>query len=415
MRNRFKLYGAFEKIEPQEDGTLVVSGVASSEAVDAAGETVKADAMKAAIPDYMAFGAVREMHQNIAAGVAIKCEVGDDNKTYFSAKVVDPTTVLKVNEGVLKGFSIGGKVTGRDPLDKNVITGIKLNEISLVDRPCNPEALVSLGKVEGADEEPTLGDLRKSMWSVQDFVGVLRSIGYMAQDAFNEAQWENDNSPVPAALRDWLAQGAEIFQTMAAEEIAELLATLPAPPAPPAPEVLAMAEKLAKGEMPEGLMKVGAKFSKASKEALADVHKAIQGCCDKMAALGYDKDEEDEENPEDDDAEKLAKLDAEKTEALTKVEALEADLKKAQTEADGLRKQAVDLQKALDAEKAKPEAPKGVKQVISKSQDTAPAGASESNQDLIEELEKAAKANDQKSFNLALTKAAMRGVTLPKL
>ena len=75
-KGKFKLYGAFEKAEKLEDGTLIVSGIASSEAVDTAGEVVKAEAMAAAIPDYMQFGAVREMHQPIAAGVALKCEVG---------------------------------------------------------------------------------------------------------------------------------------------------------------------------------------------------------------------------------------------------------------------------------------------------------------------------------------------------
>jgi hypothetical protein len=145
-----KLYGRLEKAVMQDDGTLIVRGVASSEAVDAEGETIRADAIKAAIPDYMAFGAVREMHQPIAAGVALKCEVAADGKTHIEARVVDPVTIRKVESGVLKGFSVGGKVTGRDSLDKTVITGIRLTEISLVDRPCNPEALVSLCKLGGS-------------------------------------------------------------------------------------------------------------------------------------------------------------------------------------------------------------------------------------------------------------------------
>ena len=34
MKTKFKLYGEFTKVEEQEDGTLKVSGIASSEAVD---------------------------------------------------------------------------------------------------------------------------------------------------------------------------------------------------------------------------------------------------------------------------------------------------------------------------------------------------------------------------------------------
>ena len=356
-KNKFKLYGAFEKAEKLEDGTLIVSGIASSEAVDAAGEVVKAEAMAAAIPDYMQFGAVREMHQPIAAGVALKCEVGEDAKTYFEAKVVDPVTVKKVEEGVLKGFSIGGKVTKRDDLNKAVITGLKLTEISLVDRPCNPEALVSLGKVEG--DEPTLGDLRKVLFDVQDFADILQRIFYLTYWQGQEAEYEGDGSPIPAQLRDWMAQGAAIFQALAKEEIEELLAQLPAPPAA---EVLEMAEKLAKGEMPEGLEKAGAKFSKAVKAALSEVHKAVKDCDTKLAALGYDAAEEDEDGKgKGDEAEKLAKLDAEKGEALAKVEQLQEELKKVQGEAADLRKQVEDL-------KAQPAAPKGVK-VVTKGQD----------------------------------------------
>jgi hypothetical protein len=153
MTPKIKLYGAFSKAEKQPDGTIIVKGIASSEAIDGDGETIKAAAMKAAIPDYMKFGAIREMHKPIAAGVALKCDVGPDGKTTIEAKIVDPSTVKKVEENVLKGFSIGGRVTERDSADGSVITGIKLTEISLVDRPCNPEALVSLCKVDSDDDK----------------------------------------------------------------------------------------------------------------------------------------------------------------------------------------------------------------------------------------------------------------------
>jgi hypothetical protein len=109
--------------------------------------------MKAAIPDYMKFGAVREMHQPIAAGVALRCEVNSRGQTAIEAKIVDPVTIKKVEEGVLQGFSIGGRITGRDKLDKSIITGIRLTEVSLVDRPCNPEALVSLCKADDDEDD----------------------------------------------------------------------------------------------------------------------------------------------------------------------------------------------------------------------------------------------------------------------
>lgn len=146
-----KLFGQFTKAEQQDDGTLIVSGYASSEAVDSAGEVVTAEAMKAAIPDYMAFANIREMHDATkAAGTAIAVDVQEDGKTYIEAVIVDPVTIKKCLADVLKGFSIGGKVTSRDELQKNVITGIKLTEISVVDRPANPEARFTVFKAESS-------------------------------------------------------------------------------------------------------------------------------------------------------------------------------------------------------------------------------------------------------------------------
>lgn len=150
-----KLYAEIAKMEAQDDGTVKVWGYASSEAVDSDGEVIAAEAMKAAIPDYMKFGAVREMHGSNAAGTAIEINVEDDGRTFFGAHIVDPVAVTKVKTGVYKGFSIGGSVTARDELNKSQITGLKLTEISLVDRPANPDAVFTCFKADKpkADEE----------------------------------------------------------------------------------------------------------------------------------------------------------------------------------------------------------------------------------------------------------------------
>lgn len=159
---RKRIYASIEKMEAQEDGTLKVWGFASSGAKDSDGETITAAAMKAALPDYMKFGAVREMHQPMAAGTAIEASVDDaTGKTWFGAHVVDPIAVKKVETGVYKGFSIGGKVTERDKLNKSIINGLNLYEVSLVDRPANPEAVFTLCKAQRteADEVEELADL----------------------------------------------------------------------------------------------------------------------------------------------------------------------------------------------------------------------------------------------------------------
>jgi hypothetical protein len=149
-----RLYGAIQKVEPQDDGTVRVHGIASSEVVDDQGEIVRADAMRTAVPDYMRFPALREMHQLSAAGTTLEAEVGDDGATRIVAHVVDPVAVSKVKNQVYRGFSIGGRVTQREAGNPKVITALVLNEISLVDRPANPEAVFDCWKAATAADAP---------------------------------------------------------------------------------------------------------------------------------------------------------------------------------------------------------------------------------------------------------------------
>ncbi len=149
-----RLYGAIEKVEPQDDGTVRVYGIATSEAVDEQGEIVRADAIRAAIPDYMRFPALREMHQLSAAGSTLEAEVCEDGTTRIVAHVVDPIAVAKVRNQVYRGFSIGGRVTQREAGKPKTITGLVLNEISLVDRPANPEAIFDCWKAAMPPDAP---------------------------------------------------------------------------------------------------------------------------------------------------------------------------------------------------------------------------------------------------------------------
>jgi hypothetical protein len=150
-----RLFGAINKIE-RDDDVLVVSGIASSEAVDSDGETVTAGAMREALPAYMAggSGALREMHQPIAAGAVVYADVQDDGSTFVRARVIDRQAVAKVDEGVLRGFSIGGKALARDPGNRKRITKLRLTEISLVDRPANAECVFKVWSGADRAEDP---------------------------------------------------------------------------------------------------------------------------------------------------------------------------------------------------------------------------------------------------------------------
>ena len=141
------LYAAIEKIDREQ---RMVFGYASTEALDQQGEIVRLEALEAALPEYMRFANIREMHQPSAVGVAKEAAI-DGKGLWLRARVVDERAWEKVKAGVYKGFSIGGSVTARDPENRKIITGVDLTEISLVDRPANPEAVFEMVKrAEGA-------------------------------------------------------------------------------------------------------------------------------------------------------------------------------------------------------------------------------------------------------------------------
>jgi len=139
-------------ITKRNDDQQMVFGYASTPARDFDGDIITLDAIKGSLPEYMKFANIREMHGMTAVGVAKTAEV-DDKGLYIGCKIVDPLAWLKVKEGVYKAFSIGGNATARDPTDQHTITGLQLIEISLVDRPANPEAIIDVFKAVNIESE----------------------------------------------------------------------------------------------------------------------------------------------------------------------------------------------------------------------------------------------------------------------
>jgi hypothetical protein len=150
-------YAAIIKQEKQEDGTLMVYGKATDDSLDLDNQICDPAWLDTAMPQWFKSGGnIREQHSNIAAGVAKELESKADGH-YISAHVVDPVSVKKVEAGVLKGFSIGIKAPRvvRDSKAANgrIIDG-QIIEVSLVDRPANPNAKLIMAK--SVDGEPTL-------------------------------------------------------------------------------------------------------------------------------------------------------------------------------------------------------------------------------------------------------------------
>jgi phage head maturation protease len=147
----------FMPIMKMDKDNRTVSGYASTPSKDSDGEIITLEAVKKALPDYMAWGNIREMHQLSAVGTAEEANI-DKRGLYLTAKIVDDEAWKKCQSGVYKGFSIGGRKLGKDG---NKITAIDMTEISVVDRPANSDCSFALAKREKDLVAPALGFLVK--------------------------------------------------------------------------------------------------------------------------------------------------------------------------------------------------------------------------------------------------------------
>jgi hypothetical protein len=137
-----------------------IKGIATADAVDHAGDVVTWAASKKAFATTSA--AIREQHQKdktVGRIIGFEAKSIWDEKlnkvinvieveAYISRTAEDTWT--KINEGILKGFSIGGSVTkseeriAKDDPTKSYryITDYTLTELSVVDNPCSPQAQI---------------------------------------------------------------------------------------------------------------------------------------------------------------------------------------------------------------------------------------------------------------------------------
>ncbi len=141
--NDVKLYAQITKVDEDK---RIVEGFATTEAVDSQGEVVKLSAIKKALPEYMKYANLREMHQWSAVGRTIAAKADEKKKgLWIRGKIIDDTAWEKIKAKVYNGFSIGGVVNKKIG---NIIHDLSLNEISLVDRPANPKAMFTMVKIK---------------------------------------------------------------------------------------------------------------------------------------------------------------------------------------------------------------------------------------------------------------------------
>ena len=131
-----------------EDGHMRVKGLATDDTLDLDQQICDPTWLAKAMPEWMLIGNIREMHQAKAVGKALEME---QTGTGFAveAKVVDKEASAKVEEGIYTGFSIGIKnarvVKDAKAPGGRIVDG-QIVEVSLVDRPANPSAVIEIAK-----------------------------------------------------------------------------------------------------------------------------------------------------------------------------------------------------------------------------------------------------------------------------
>ncbi|HWZ65627.1 MAG TPA: HK97 family phage prohead protease [Patescibacteria group bacterium] len=149
-------------ISKVDEEQRTVWGYGTVEELDKQGEIVDYEASKKAFADWP--GNIREMHDPTRAiGKKIEVSFDDANKgVWVGAKISrsadGDNAWQKIKEGVLTGFSIGGKVINfakevtkdaSGEREVNRITDYALSELSIVDNPAAPSATLQVVKSMG--------------------------------------------------------------------------------------------------------------------------------------------------------------------------------------------------------------------------------------------------------------------------
>lgn len=160
-----------QKIEADAEDYLIVAGIATTDTMDHDGEIVDLESVRGVWKDYMVNPIVRYFHGKDkrnpdAVGVLIPEYTDSSGKTFKTemtekgpfivAKISNaPDTESirkKITEGILKGFSIGGRAKRVKEYshelgkDINRVLTKRISEISIVDLPANPDSFFNVLK-----------------------------------------------------------------------------------------------------------------------------------------------------------------------------------------------------------------------------------------------------------------------------
>lgn len=143
------------KRDKNDDGSVTVRGIVTDDSLDLDGQIVDATSAAKALQNWFdEWANIRQQHSPLLApagkGISLDFE---DGVPYLTAKIIEPTAVKLVNEGVYQAFSIGiadGELDTSPMAKQKAKNGILfpslINEVSVVDYPANTSCKFVMGR-----------------------------------------------------------------------------------------------------------------------------------------------------------------------------------------------------------------------------------------------------------------------------
>ena len=195
---QYNWYAPLEKIDSDR---RIIAGYASVEIVDRQNEIIPISALEEAWEKFKAnpdFAINSLMHTNIPVGKILFEPVKDSQGRVYQSGVDDKGLFIvaeirddikkanecwkAIEEGRLRGFSIGGEALVKTPIHKNGVVWridkLEIHEIAIVDRPANPASLFTIVK---KDDLIKLDELLKNIPDLIISDGIVKIVGSTAE------------------------------------------------------------------------------------------------------------------------------------------------------------------------------------------------------------------------------------------
>lgn len=154
------------KWEKDDDGDIVVKGVATDGTIDSDEQIVDTDWSSKALADWLDTGGNVRMshdpHRPVGKGLQVEIDRDGDGKHWVKSLIVDSEAKRLVEKGVLTAYSVGisRPVIAYDKRARGgVIKGGQICELSIVDRPANKSCYLELAKSDKSGNAEWVGKM----------------------------------------------------------------------------------------------------------------------------------------------------------------------------------------------------------------------------------------------------------------